>query len=217
MNLILQHWHGPIPEVVWHSFDNISAYAERIGAEHIILRGKPFDKRLTAPCQKLHMLSGVWDEWEQVCMVDADMFARPDCPNIFEEDAFGIYHPSAHRRVVRNLPELSSMDSPFWGGAIYRFPRAHRSFLRHDYDYEWAKQFNSRGNGEDEGILHCLAMKSGWSHEYEEVYFGQGWAWASYADDFAGAKMVHCRHHDGKGNRVDKMDVYRELKAKGIL
>lgn len=215
--LLLQHWDGAIPEIVHLSSEAMRGYANRIGAEYLLMRGKPLDERLTPPCQKLAMLSLAMDAYETVAMADADQFPVAGLTeDVFDQSGFGIYHPDAHRRIMRHLPGLSSSTAPFWGGAIYRLPLSARKALREQYDYNEAKRFNQRGNGEDEGIMHRLAMRAHFSHT-GALYFGQEWAWPSYADDMKPAKFVHIRHHNGKGKLCDKMDVYRDLKARGIL
>jgi hypothetical protein len=215
--ILLQHWSEiDLPEIVRLSSANMEAYAKRMGADYQLFHGFPFDERLTAPCQKLHCLSEKWDEYDVVVMVDADMFAVKGLEeSIFEVQGMGIYHPSAHKRVLGKVPELTCSEGPFWGGAVYRFPQFVRKLLRENYDYDEAKQFNNRGCGEDEGILHRLARRAGFRADLPR-YFSQDWA-RGHFDDLTNAKLVHVRHHDGKGNRVDKIDVYRELEARGIL
>lgn len=215
--LLLQHWTGEIPEIVALSTEAMADYSLRIGADYLFIRGNQWDDRLSAPCNKLIMLSEDYDDYDDVSMVDADMFpVRSLTEDVFALDGFGIYHPEAHRRVLRHLPRLSSPRAAFWGGAIYRLPRSVRIALRREYDFAEARRFNNRGNGEDEGILHRLAMRAGIDH-HPLSYFGQEWAWASYAADFTTARFIHIRHHNGKGKLVDKMTVHRDLKARGIL
>lgn len=216
--LLLQHWDTiRLPEIVKLSIETMGEYADRIGAESRLLDGDCFDDRLTAPCQKLAMLKERYDDYDEVVMVDADMFpVRGLTEDVFDLTGYGIYHPEAHRRVLRHLPGLSSPVAACWGGAIYRLPRSVRIALRREYDFDEARRFNNRGNGEDEGILHRLAMRAGIDH-HPFSYFGQEWAWASYASDFTKARFIHCRHHDGKGHKRDKMDVYRDLRTRGVL
>lgn len=215
--LLLQHWSGEIPEIVALSHLAMSAYADSIGADYVMLRGARFDERLTAPCQKLAMLSEEWDGYDDVCMVDADMFPRKGMTDdVFEIFGFGIHHPSAHARVCRHLKKWTSPTAPFWGGAIYRLPRDARRILRAHYSYEWAKVFNSRGCGEDEGIMHRLAFLAGWQHSGHPVYFSQHWAWPSYDPRPDLGNFIHVRHHNN-GKPSTKMQEYGRLHAQGII
>lgn len=198
------------------------AYAKSIGAEYAQLRGPVFDARLTPPCQKLAMLDADLDEYDRVCMVDADVFPRAGLrANVFELHGIGIPHPEAFRRVHRNLPDLTNPAAPFWGGAIYLLDRDTRTRLREGYNYNEATWFNCRGNGEDEGIMHRLAHIAGYRTHPNlpspPLYFGPMWARSSYEPDVADAFLIHIRHHDGKGNRVDKMDELRRLQRAGII
>ena len=215
-NLLLQHWSGDVPEIVGLSTEAMAAYAARIGADYAFLRGTQFDPRLSPAMQKLAMLSEDYDTSDTVCMVDSDMFpVRGLTESVFDLAGYGIEHPSARARVHRQKPAFLDRGGVFWGGAVYLLPRDIRVRLRAHYAYLWAREFDSRGLGLDEGVMAVLARRT--KVPVDGAYFGQEWAWASYADGFSTARMVHVRHHDGKGRLVDKMDVYRALMAKGIL
>ena len=93
-------------------------YADMIGAEYKLVTGKPFNRRLTAPCQKVHMISKEFDEYDDVLMVDIDMFAPKGMTiNIFEEQGVGMYHTvqkMLHRKIVQQYPLITSSRSPYW-------------------------------------------------------------------------------------------------------
>lgn len=215
--IIIQHWAGEIPPIVLLSIASMRAYAAQIGAEYRLLTGLCFEPRLSPPCQKIAMLQPEFDAYEDVAMVDADMLARKGLEeDLFTVPGYGIYHPEAHRRILRNVPRLPSSVHAFWGGAVYRFPRDLRIRLREQYVFEEALPFNCRGNGVDEGIMHRLAVRADIGHT-RDSYFGQEWAWASYDEHPERGKFIHIRHHDGKGHRCDKMDVYRDLQQRGVF
>ena len=46
-NIILQHFDGNLRELDVLSVDNIKKYAEMVGAEYHLVRGKPFREHLT--------------------------------------------------------------------------------------------------------------------------------------------------------------------------
>ena len=56
VNIILQHFDGELRELDYLSIENIKQYAKMVGAEYKLITGKPFDKNLTAPCQKVYMI-----------------------------------------------------------------------------------------------------------------------------------------------------------------
>lgn len=215
-NILLQHWHtAHLPEIVRLSAQSMREYAAHIGAEWRMMISHPWDKRLTPPCQKCYLLHENLDDFDWVVMVDADMFPRSGLIESIFDDVigYGIHHPSAHQRVARQLPNLITPTSHFYGGAVYRFPLTIRQLMRAHYRFEEAIQFNERGKGEDESIISRLATLA----RIPPLYFGQEWAWASYDPHPEKGKFIHVRHHDGKGHRVDKMDVYRDLKSRGII
>ena len=89
-NIILQHFDGELRELDKKSIDNIRQYADRIGAEYKLIRGKPFNDSLTSPCQKVHMINEEWDQYSNVLLLDIDMFAPFGMNiNIFEQTGVG--------------------------------------------------------------------------------------------------------------------------------
>lgn len=216
MNILCQVWSGPMPEIVRRSTDAMEAYAKRIGAAYCLLENA-WDERLSAPCQKLTVLSRMWEWYDRVAMVDADMFPRLGLEeSLFDLHGYGIYHPTAHRRVMGKVPHLTSPTAAFFGGAIYVLPLDLRQTLRRHFSLTEAQAFDDRGKGQDEGIMHCLARKAGLKHELAS-YFGQEWARSSYEATLENSKLIHIRHHDRKGNAVEKPAVLRSLQARGII
>jgi len=65
VNIILQHFAGELRELDNYSIENISNYAKMVGADYKLIRGKPFRKHLTAPCQKIFLLDKTWDEYDE--------------------------------------------------------------------------------------------------------------------------------------------------------
>lgn len=213
--LLLQHWTGEIPEIVALSVTAVNRYAKQVGADYEFLRGSVWDERLTAPCQKLHMLSECFDAYDVVCMVDADMFPRTGLTeDVFALEGYGWNHATAHKRVMRHLKKWTIPTAPFWGGAIYRLPRDMRQILRARYAHKWARVFNSRGCGEDEGIMHWLANLAG--IPAAGAYFGFEWCWPSYDPRPELGKFIHVRHHNN-GKPSTKMQEYGRLHAEGII
>ena len=75
-NILLQHWAGDMDELTRLSVSNISKYAKHCDAEYRLLEGMLFNPKLSPQCQKLFMLDPLFDEYDMVVMVDADMFTR---------------------------------------------------------------------------------------------------------------------------------------------
>ena len=92
MNIILQHFDGELRELDELSMSNIKDYATMVNADYQLVRGKPFRSHLTSPCQKVFMLDEIWDKYDNVLMLDIDMF-RPEAMrlNVFDQPGIGLY------------------------------------------------------------------------------------------------------------------------------
>ena len=76
-NIILQHWSGELNELTKLSSKSISEYAEMVGADYELVLGDQFTSLSVRPeLQKLLMLDERWDDYDNLVMVDADMFVR---------------------------------------------------------------------------------------------------------------------------------------------
>jgi hypothetical protein len=110
VNIILQHFDGELRELDYLSIKNIKQYAQMVGAEYELVKGKPFNKNLTAPCQKVYMINQVFDAYDNVLMLDIDMFApKGMTENIFDLPGVGLYHTvqqRLHRQLVVIYPML---------------------------------------------------------------------------------------------------------------
>ena len=89
-NLIYQYWDGDIPNGAKVSQKNISAYAERIGAEYLFEDNPRFCKTLPRPLDHFFgAFKPVYDdsflEYDNVLYLDCDIFAVDDLTeNIFD-------------------------------------------------------------------------------------------------------------------------------------
>jgi hypothetical protein len=214
MNLLLQHWSGPLEPLHQRSVEAMRGYAERMGADYRHLTGKPWDERLQPYCQKLIMLSPLWDRYEVVVMVDIDQFPRAGlAENIFNETGYGWHQERAQQRVCGLMPALTDPKRPFWGGAVYRLSKDLRQSLRAVYRYEDARRFDEDGQrgGNDEGIMHRLACLA--QVPMEGAYFDKRWCWDSYHPDPGAGCFIHIR----KKPTGDKWANYQELVRRGIL
>ena len=214
--VILQHWSGEMNELGLKSSANISAYAERLGAEYQLLRGDVFRPGLSAPCQKLHMLDEVFDPFDIVVMLDADMFAvKGLAENVFELEGTGLfseYTEGIFKRCRERHPRLTDPNYAYWGGAIYRLPRRLRIALRSRIVERELQAFS--GNFEDEGIMHRLASLA----KVPQDKIPQRWCQCSYLPNPEKAAMIHIRTKVmPHGPKAPKIANYERLRGIGVI
>jgi hypothetical protein len=222
-NIILQHFDGELRELDRLSIDNIRQYADRIGAEYKIIRGKPFNSDLTSPCQKVHMINEEWDQYSNVLMLDIDMFAPIGMNiNIFEQTGVGLYgevQQRLHRQLVEKYGILGSLNAPYWGGAIYKMSRSMRQFLRSGLktNPSWMLRFNQPYHFEDEGIMHVLAYRAGLLSA-ADMYLDPKWCQCSFLPNPEKAGFIHIRTKVApEGPKREKIENYNALVEAGIL
>ena len=210
MNIILQHWTGEMDELGLLSSANIKRYAERIGAEYRLLRGNVFNPNLTPPCQKIYMLAAEFDGYENMLMVDMDMFAVKDlAENVFEVPGTGLFSSYTQRifnRCLEQHPKHTDKRFAYWGGAIYKMGLELRRKLRAHLPGADIGRFSHSFH--DEGIIHHLAMKAGITQDR----MPDRWCQCSYLPNPENAAMIHVRTKvTPKGPNRSKMENYRAL------
>lgn len=222
-NIILQHFDGKLRELDKLSILNISAYADFVGAEYKLIVGKPFREYLTAPCQKVHMINEEFDSYDEVLMLDIDMFVPKNMKiNVFKEQGVGMHNTvqeKLHIQLVKTYGTLGSMDAPYWGGAIYKMSRELRQKLRaalNDSNDKWMLKFNKLYHFEDEGIMHVLANKAGISAK--DTYINPKWCQCSFLPHPEKAGFIHVRTKiTPTGPKREKMENYKVLVEAGII
>jgi hypothetical protein len=222
VNIILQHFDGKLRELDYLSIQNIKQYAQMVGAEYKLVKGKPFNQNLTSPCQKVYMIEKEFDAYADVLMLDIDMFA-PKCmtENIFDLPGVGLYHTvqqRLHKQLVELYPMLGNINSPYWGGAIYKMNRTLRQKLRGglNTNQSWMLKFNKLYHFEDEGIMHVLANRAG--IKPEGTYLDPKWCQCSFLPNPEKAGFIHIRTKiTPQGPKREKIQNYRDLVNKGIL
>lgn len=222
VNIILQHFDGELRELDYLSIKNIKQYAQMVGAEYELVKGKPFNKNLTAPCQKVYMINQVFDAYDNVLMLDIDMFApKGMTENIFDLPGVGLYHTvqqNLHRRLAESYSLLSSIKAPYWGGAIYKMNRPLRQKLREGLktNTSWMLNFNRPYHYEDEGIMHVLANRAG--IKPEGTYLDPKWCQCSFLPNPEKAGFIHIRTKiTPQGPKREKIQNYQDLVNKGII
>jgi len=223
MNIILQHMDGPLRPLDKLSMANMQEYAKLVGADYELVTGRPFRKHLTGACQKVHMIEEKYDAYDQVLMVDIDMFAPIGMTeNIFDLQGVGLYADTQvmlHRKILGHAPMFSSANHAYWGGAIYKMPKPLRMKLRRHLggDESWMLPYNKAYQFEDEGIMHTLAMLSGIRHTPEQ-YLARKWCYCSFLPEVEKAGFIHVRTKiTPQGPKREKIDNYNALVAEGIL
>jgi hypothetical protein len=221
-NLILQHFDGELRELDKLSIANIKNYASTINAEYCLIIGKPYNTNLTAACQKMHMISHDFDSYDDVLMLDIDMFAPVNMnENIFDVQGVGLYSDTQkrlHSRISIDYSMLASINAPYWGGAIYKMSKEMRVRLRNVdfHDDAWKLKFNKPYHYEDEGIMHVLAYRAGLSAE--TAYLPNKWCQCSFLPNPEKAGFVHVRTKITPGGpKREKIQNYNALKDAGVL
>jgi len=221
-NIILQHFDGDLRPLDKLSIENIKQYAKLVGAEYELVRGKPFRKHLTAPCQKVFMLDEKYDDYDQVLMLDIDMFApKGMTENVFDLEGVGLYADTQqmlHRRIASSYPLIASTNVPYWGGAIYKMDKAIRKKLRSGLggDEGWMNNYNKPYHFEDEGIMHTLMYLTG--AKIQNPYLDRRWCQCSFLPNPEKAGFIHIRTKiTPQGPKREKIENYQALVDKGIL
>lgn len=222
VNIILQHFDGELRELDKLSMANIQEYADMVGAEYKLITGKPFNPNLTAPCQKVQMIQKEFDHYDNVLMLDIDMFApKGMTTNIFEEPGVGMYHTvqkMLHRKLVQQYPLITSAHAPYWGGAIYKMDKKLRVALREAdvLSKTWMENFNKPYHFEDEGIFHVLALRAGIN--WRGTFLDSKWCQCSFLPNPQDAGFIHVRTKiTPQGPKREKIVNYQQLVDEGIL
>jgi len=228
-NIILQHYNGPLSEVAKLSVENIKRYADFCGAEYQLVTGEPFElvqgikgSGRSGACHKVHCLDEKWDDYDQVLMIDPDMFTvKGMADNIFEtEIGVGICPPhiqvNAFLRFRDSFPGFANAQNAFWGGAIYKMDRALRQKLRSNIRAHEVKQLAST-KFVDEGIMHRLAVLANIPFDSRYI-LPQKWCYCSYLPDpVKNAAIIHIRKKLPNGIEAEKIEVLNALIDQGIV
>ena len=217
-NIILQHWTGALGAIEILSSDSISHYARQVGADYKLLRGDVFRPGMATQCQKVFMLDESLDEYENVVMLDMDMFTRKDMQqNIFEVEGCGL-HEDMQWGLCKKLrylyPHLGNRQYSYWGGAVYKLDRKMRQRLRQHIREDEIIQFNDLFH--DEGIMHRLAVLEKIAGHY---FADDRWSF-SFGENEERAAIIHLRPRrliDGDKVHVGKMTHYHYLVDKGLI
>lgn len=216
-NIILQHYTGEPGPLEILSIANIKAYADRIGSDYQFIQGDVFRKGLSAPCQKLIMLDKKWDDYDNVVMMDIDMFAVNDLIEDVFTDITGVglfteYTVGVFNSCVSRHPTLADRRYAYWGGCLWRLSKELRKNLRSHIVEKELVQFS--GNFEDEGIMHRLAVLA----KILPDPIPRRWSQCSYLPNPETAAIIHVRTKiTPSGPKQTKIENYNALKLKNII
>jgi hypothetical protein len=168
------------------------------------------------------MINEEFDDYDQVLMLDIDMFAPIDMKeNVFDLPGIGLYADTQkrlHRDLAGKHPMVASMNTPYWGGAIYKLDKAARKKLRSGLgdNESWMNYYNKAYQFEDEGIMHTLAFKTGYNPK--DPHLDRKWCQCSFLPNPEKAGFIHIRTKvTPTGPKREKIENYKDLKSKGIL
>ena len=218
-NIILQHFTGDLRPLDLLSIENMFQYSRRIDVGYIFLEGQKFRKHLTPPCQKVYMLDEEWDGYDNVLMLDIDMFTTKDLTeNVFEvEPGIGLINSTSDRLVSElNSRGRLPLGAVYWSGAFRKMSREVRQKLRAQIpsDDRWMDMYNAPYRYEDEGIMAELYNKSGLRMD---TCIDERWNQNSFSL-LNKPGFIHIRTKVApEGPKRLKMENYEQLKNDGII
>lgn len=216
-NIILQHFTGKLRPLDKLSIENIKAYAERIDVEYQFVEGQVFREHLTPPCQKAFVIDEKWDEYDDVLMLDIDMFTTRNLMiNVFKSPGVGLY-AATQKRLKERLIQWGRIDqnTGYWGGAFYKLTREQRQTLRSAIpeNDDWMTDYNKPYQYEDEGIISELFYRS--KCEWQDA--DPKWQQDSYLPTHKPG-MIHVRTKiTPQGPKREKIENYYDMQMKGII
>jgi hypothetical protein len=219
-NIILQHFTGKLGELEIKSNQNIQKYAKYCGAEYRLVTGDLFHKGFTSPCQKLHMLSPIFDSYDNVVMLDIDMFVRKGMQeNIFDINGIGIFcdiQQDIKDNMISNFPHLCDKRYAYWGGAIYKLTKEQRIKFRENINFFELSAFNN--HYQDEGMMHRLAVLTKTKQKDTTLPDGYKWCHCSFRSDIQNAALIHVRPKvTPTGPKREKIVNYRDLVLRDLI
>ena len=166
MNIILQHYDGPLPDWAIIARDTVKNYAEKIGVEYELVTGNPMGKVHGAHTQKLVYIQEKYDKYDQVLMLDMDIVATNNYRNVFDIPRIGVLHDRAMQGTSKTpgaAPKLYKKGAPCFFGNFIKLNKEQRVALREVWNRDEkfiADSVIDHYSG-DEIVLHYLFHQSG--------------------------------------------------------
>lgn len=140
MNIILQHWDGPLPEWARLAKKTVEMYAERVGASYQLVTGHPLGAALGPNPQKLVYITEQYDQYDKVLMLDMDVIATNVYDNAFDRPEIGVLHDRAMKgssRTPQSAPDLFTLGMPIFFGNYIMTTKQQRVAMREHADWKW--------------------------------------------------------------------------------
>lgn len=164
MNIILQHWNGPLPEWARLAKKTIELYAEKIGCNYELVTGYPLGKALGPNPQKLVYITEEYDQYDKVLMLDMDVIATNVFENAFDRPEIGVLHDRAMKGTSRtpgSAPELFTIGMPIFFGNYIMTNKDQRVAMREYSDWKWLATKVVDSYSGDEMALAWLMQQAG--------------------------------------------------------
>jgi hypothetical protein len=132
-------------------------YAERIGAEYIVIRGATQDRRMM--CAEKWRLKDYVPLWDRTLYLDADVWVMPDAPDVFEvvpPDRIGMVNveprmpglwawavPEFHRLLRSQGLTPVTPERVYWNSGVWVGSREHAAYWTppsHPYPAQWCTE-----------------------------------------------------------------------------
>ena len=196
MNIILQHWNGPLPEWARVAKTTMERYANWNGCDYQLVTGHPLGEKLGPNPQKLVYVQEEYDRYDKVLMLDMDMIATSSYVDVFKRPEIGVLHSRAMNGTSRtpgSAPELFTLGMPIFFGNYIMTTREQRIAMREHADWDWLATKVVDTYAGDEMVLAWLLQQAGLldNMSIEEMCMRR--SGTSYKD-------IHVREH----NRWDK-------------
>ena len=222
-NIILQHYCGNPSELERSSFESVKSYAYRLGADYELLGGKPFSEAATLPTQKLYLLDQYFDAYDNVCLLDSDMFPIAGLEDsVFDLPGEKIGKYASHDQTMHyvcwsNHVGYAHLDYAYVSGSIYVLSRDLRIRLREHLDnFPWDHGHESNWQHDDEWAFHWLCWQAGVTKNRPSIPYE--WSTCSFnLDKTPNAKLIHIRDHHETRPPTGKLEVFRKLRSSGII
>ena len=163
MNIILQHWHGTLPNWAQAAKRTMETYARAIGCEYELVTGYPLGENLGKTTQKLSYLLEKYDRYNKVLMLDMDIIATSVYDNVFDRNEIGVLHHKAmngNARTSTAAPELFTKGMFIFYGNYVMTTKDQRQAMRKYADWDWLSTKITDDYSCDEMIQAWLMNKS---------------------------------------------------------
>lgn len=130
---------GPFNEIARLTHPTLKAYADKIGAEFIVIQERAISK--TTPHWEKFQIHHLLNHYRRIIYIDTDIIVREDCPNLFDivpEGELGMFNegPVTERRGAMQLASqeyqvpLDDWDNTYYNSGVMVISRNHKDLFR---------------------------------------------------------------------------------------